>query len=595
MNGFFKYVFASMIGFIFGYIVIFFISILLVVGIVSFVSNKATKQFDKEVVIEKGSILKIKLNKPIQERVEDNPFSDVAFLSDEMNFPISLKDIIDNIAKAKDDEKIKGIYLNLTAIPARFATLEEIRNALIDFKESKKFIYAYSDILTEDAYYIASVADKIYLEPEGMLIFDGFHSEMAFMKAMFEKLEITPKLIRVGKYKSAGEPFIRDNMSDANRKQMEEFLFPLYDNFLKNIAQHRSLSTKRLKYLADNYKIGTSEDALKYKMVDGLIYYDEFEKLLKEKADVEELNFVRLSAYSKSDVKKKEKKEYTKEKIALIYASGSIGMGKGSDQNIGAESLSKAIRKARESEKIKAIVLRINSPGGAALASDIIWREVKLAAEKKPFVVSMGDLAASGGYYIACPADRIVAQPNTITGSIGVFGLFMNMKDFWNNKLGVTFDRVKTGKYSDMMNPNREMLPEEEAIIQNFVNNTYDDFVSRVAEGRNLPDSVVRNIAQGRIWSGEQALKNGLVDELGGLYDAIEIAAEMAELENYRLKILPDEKNPFEKIFGSFGMNVKDRFAKSVFKEDYKLYKKVQETREMNGVYMLMPYEFQAN
>ncbi len=591
MKGFFKYVFASMLGFIFGYIVIALISVFIAIGVMSYVASKTSNKISgKEVTVKENTILRINLNKPIVERTDENPLYDLDIFPDEAVFPVSLKDIVDNIAKAKTDDRIKGIYLNLMVTPASFATLEEIREALIDFKTSGKFIYAYSSIMSEGSYYLASVADGIYMQPEGMFIFDGFNSESAYLKGMFDKLDIEPIVIRHGKYKSAGESFDHYEMTEENRLQLEEFIFPLYDAYIAKICESRKLNPENIKDVAANFKVRRVSDAVKFGLIDSALYADEMYELMKDRLDVEKLRMVSLEKYKHSYVEKKKKKEYTKDRIALIYAVGEIGMGKGSVNSIGAEGLSKAIRKARLNDDIKAIVLRVNSPGGSALASDIIWREVKLAKESKPVVVSMGDVAASGGYYISCIADTIVAQPNTITGSIGVIGIFANMEEFWKNKLGIQFSRISTGNYSDLANPNRTMTEDEKVILQSMIDDVYQQFTSKVAAGRNIPVEVVDSFGQGRIWSGKQALEIGLVDVLGGMDDAIEIAAGMAGLENYRLKILPKIKNPFEKIFSDFSLKIKTRVVENALGEDYNLYRKLQQVRQYNGPYMIVPY-----
>jgi len=586
MKGFFKYVFASMLGFILAYIVIAILMISIVVGIASHYSNKISNK--ESVEIKDKSVLMIDLSRPITERVDDSPFYGFEFM-DDGTFPVGLKDIMDKIKSAKDDPKISGIYLNANIQTASLAMLNELRNALIDFKKSKKFIYAYSEIMTQGTYFLSSVADKIYMQPEGIMIMTGFSSENVYLKGMFDKLNITPTLIKAGNYKSAGETFIRNDMSPYDRQQMEEYLFPVYESFIQKIAEARKMNPDSLKYLIDNLKVQEANDAFKYKLVDGLLYKDEFIAKLKEITKKDKIELVKIEKYvSTSD----DKKEYTKDKIALVYAVGSINMGSGNYQTIGSEGLSKAIRQAREDDNVKAIVLRINSPGGGALPSDVIWREVKLAADKKPLVVSMGSLAASGGYYIAAPADTIITDPFTITGSIGVFGLHLDMQNFWKNKLGISFDRVKTGKYADFGNFNRPLSPEELAVLQYYVNGTYGDFKKKVAEGRNLDMNFVDSIAQGRIWSGSQAVELGLADKVGDIYDAINIAASMAKIKNYRIKVYPKAKG-FWTQFGSFS-SVKSFVLKWLMgAEDYEMYARLKQIEEYKGgQYMLMTLDF---
>ncbi|MBL6963389.1 MAG: signal peptide peptidase SppA [Bacteroidetes bacterium] len=594
MKGFFKYVFASMVGFIFAYILIVIIALAIVFGTISHYAGDMFGKSDKEVVLKDGSILLIDLKSQIVDRTEDFPFAELEFFEDEQ-LAVELKDITDKILKAKDDPKISGILLNLSIINGASTSVGDIRLALEDFKSSGKFIWNYSDFITQKAYYLASVADKIILSPEGEFLFHGLNAEMIYLKGMFDKLEMQPTLIRAGDYKSAGEMLINDKMSDFDRQQTEAFLFPIYDRMIQHIAKSRDLDEAELKIVADSILIKTGEDAIKYKMVDDLMYIDQVYDALKEMMKKDKLNLVKLKNYYGSEESKKEKnKEYTRDKIAIIYAVGSIGFGKGDAKTIGSDGLTKTIRKARKDENIKAIVLRINSPGGNALPSDLIWREVKLAAEAKPLVVSMGALAASGGYYIACPADSILAEPNTLTGSIGVFGLHMNLQKFWNDKLGINFDRVKTGEHADLMNPNRPITPEEQQIVQSYVNEVYNDFKYRVAEGRVMDAEKVDSLARGRIWSGVDAVENGLVDRIGNLYDAIDVAANMAGLENYRIKELPKKSSPFKNIpFLSMKM-YSERAVKKSLGQDYTLYKKAKEIRNMSGgIYMQMPYEFE--
>ena len=583
-NGFFKYVFASMLGFIFAYIAIFIVATGLFLGIVGVVASKYIKD-GKEKTLTKESVLFIELNTPIVERTEDNPFESVDFFNADY-FPQELRTVLQKIRAAKDDDKISAIYLNLSMMSSELSTLNEIRNALIDFKTSGKKIYAYSDLMTQGTYYLSSVADKIYIQPEGMLLLNGFNSEMVYLKGMFDKLSIQPKLFRAGDYKSAGEMFTRENMSEADRQQLEEYIFPIYTKFLKNIASSRNLKVEELKRIFDEFLIRKAEDALEYKLVDGLMYRDEFFDLLKKELNVKKLHLIKLNDYTPN----LENDTDSDNKIAVIYAVGSINMGEGSAETIGDETLCKALRKARTDKDIKAIVLRINSPGGNSLPSDNIWREVKLAAKEKPFVVSMGNLAASGGYYIACPADTIITEPFTITGSIGVFGVVFNLQDFWKNKTGIAFDRVKTSPYADFGNPNRPILPEEELIIQSFVDDIYVEFKKKVSEGRGLDINYVDSIARGRIWSGEQAVKNGLADLIGNLDDAIRIAAEMADIKDYELSYLPKKHNPFSKFLHSGKTQIRNFVLRGSLGEDYDLYKSYLDASNIkSGVYMLSP------
>jgi protease-4 len=594
MSNFFKYVFASMLGFIFGYILIFIIVSSILIGTVSYIVSKNLKTDTAKEISEK-SILKIDFT-TVQERVDESPFANFSYSIDESLIPLSLKGIIDEIKKAKTDNNISGIYLNFGMMNVGLSSLAEVRAALLDFKASGKFMYAFSDFYTEKSYYLASVADSVFLQPEGNLIFNGFHMEMAFFRGTFDKLGIEPKIIRHGKFKSAGESFEKYGMSNENRIQLTEMVNSMYEKYLNDVSASRKISRDELYAMANEFRIKTAGDAVKNKMVDKLLYTDEMIDLFKKKTGKEKLNIVSLAEYKNTKATKGEKekdKSYTKNKIALIYAVGNIVVGEGSNETIGSESLSSAIRKARLDKDVKAIVLRINSGGGSALASDIILREVKLAKKEKPFVVSMGDMAASGGYYIACAADSIIALPTTLTGSIGVIGMVVNMEKFWKDKTGINFDRIKTGSYADLGNPNRAMTKDEEQIIQMLIDGTYNTFLKHVAEGRKMKTAMVDSLGQGRIWTGEQALKVKLVDKLGGLTDAIEVAAGMAKLDNYRITILPKMDNPIEKFMKAFSVSAfKAELVKNFMGSDYDMYNQVKDVKEYNGIYTIMPYYF---
>jgi protease IV len=522
MKSFFKIVFASMVG--------FFLTFFLMFIIVAIVASASGGK--KEVFIKKNSLLHLRLNEEIADRANENPFSSLQFGN--FSTPLGLHDITENIRKAAEDENIAGIFLDLGAINAGMASVEEIRNVLLEFKKSGKFIQAYSEVYSQKAYYLASVADKIYLHPTGLTELKGLNSEILFFKGTLEKLGLEPQVFRHGKFKSAVEPFIQDKLSDANREQIRTFISSFWNHMLEGIARERKLSVSNLQEIADNLQVTSAEDAKQKKLVDGLKYRDEVLEELKTKTSAEaidKIHFVSLERYQ--DVKSN--KERGTEKIAVVYAEGDIVDGNGDDDEVGSIEFSKAIRKARLDEKVKAVVLRVNSPGGSALASETIWREVVLTKKVKPVIVSMGNLAASGGYYIACEADTIVAQPNTITGSIGVFGLFFNTKALMN-KIGITVDTVKTARYADIMSPTRMVSPAESLIIQREIERIYDNFISHVAKGRKMTKAQVDSIGQGRVWSGIDAKRIGLVDVLGGLDTAIAIAARRAKLDKYRIQ-----------------------------------------------------------
>ncbi|MBC7418516.1 MAG: signal peptide peptidase SppA, partial [Pedobacter sp.] len=435
MKEFFKFMFASILG--------FFISIVLVGVVIFAIAAVALSSMDsdKKVDVGKNSVLYLNLDQAITERTPKNPFDGLPILGGEGKGGIGLGDFIKAVERAKTDDNVKCIYLNVSSPNAGMATLREVRNALIDFKKSGKKILAYSEVYSQGAYYLASVADKVYLNPEGDLEFKGFNSQLTFFKGTLEKLGIEAQIIRVGNYKSAVEPFILDKMSDYNRKQVTAYLNGLYNTFLGDISASRNVQRDSLYNIADKFKIRAPQDAVNYKLVDGLAYKDQVLEELKKlsgRTKKESIKTVTINDYAKNN----SSKGSDKDKVAVIYANGDIVGGEGSDEQIGSERISRAIRKARLDDDIKAVVLRVNSPGGSALASDVIWREIVLTKKEKPVIASFGDVAASGGYYIACAADSIFVQPNTITGSIGVFGIIPNFQNFLTNKLGVTFDGV---------------------------------------------------------------------------------------------------------------------------------------------------------
>ncbi|MEO6849085.1 MAG: signal peptide peptidase SppA, partial [Mucilaginibacter sp.] len=512
---------------------------------------------------------------------------------------IGLNDILASIKKAKIDDNVKGIFLDESDMLSGEATTEEIRNALIDFKKSGKFVIAYSEVYTQGFYYLASVADKIYVNPKGAFEFKGFSSQITFLKGALDKLGIEAQVIKVGTYKSAVEPYILNKMSDANRMQVNSYLGSLYDHFLTGISKSRKVNKDSLFNIANTMSIQTPGDALKYKLVDGLKYKDEVLNELKERTNVAKksnLHNVDLDDYTTTEVKVDEDKKDSKNRIAIIYASGEISGGDGDDNSIGSERISQALRKARLDDKVKAVVLRVNSPGGSSLASDVIWREVMLTKKAKPMIVSMGDLAASGGYYISCAADSIFAEPNTITGSIGIFAIIPNLQKLFNDKLGITFDGVKTGKYADLGDVSRPLSPEEKAILQNSVNRGYDEFTKAVADGRHKTQAYINGIGQGRVWTGTQAIKNGLVDRLGNINDAVRSAAKMANIKNYKLVAYPEQKSIFSKFGSGISAQMRAHFVKSELGENYRYYNEIKSVTEMMRTPQArLPYDIVVN
>ncbi|MCQ6957994.1 signal peptide peptidase SppA [Mucilaginibacter aquariorum] len=576
MKQFFKFVLATVVGIIIASV----IPLILIIGIIVAAGS------DKEVDVDANSVLHVKFDYPINERTPNNPLANLGFLGLDGEKSIGLNDILSSIKKAKTDNNIKGIFLDESYMMSGQATTEEIRNALIDFKKSKKFIIAYSEIYTQGFYYLASVADKVYINPKGIIEFRGFSSEVTFLKGALDKLGIEAQIIKVGTYKSAVEPLVLTKMSDANRLQVTSYLGSMYDYFLTGISKARNINKDSLFNYANSGRIQQPEDALKYKLVDGLKYKDEILSELKQRTSIAEkkdIASVDLGEYVKSGTKvDTDPKDVSyKNRIAIVYASGEITGGDGDDNKIGSETISKALRKVRMDDKVKAVVLRVNSPGGSSLASDVIWREVMLTKKVKPIIVSMGDVAASGGYYIACAADSIIAEPNTITGSIGIFAVLPNMQKLFNDKLGITFDGVKTGKYADLGDVSRPLSPEERAILQNSVNRGYDDFTKAVAKGRGKTQAYVNSIGQGRVWTGSQALKIGLVDRLGNINDAVKCAAKKAGVKDYRIVAYPEQKSFLNKFGEGLSAEVKAHFVKAELGENYRYYEQIKGVTQM--------------
>lgn len=588
MKSFLKYTLATMVGFI---LVIFF-WFLIAVGIVSAIVASS----DKETVLENNSVLEIKLDGEVVDRATDNPFEnlDIPLLASTQKVGIDL--LKESITKAKNEDKVKGIYLRIDDVSAGYAACEEIRSALVDFKSSGKFIYAYSEVYSQKAYYLASVADKIFINPEGSLMFTGISSSTPYFSKALDKLGVEMQVIRHGKFKAAVEPYILDKMSPENKEQIETYIGSIWNNVLGEIATSRNTTVSALNSIADeNMYFRHAKKLIDNNLVDSLVYEDQVLDFLKSKAGIEskkDIPFVTVSEL-KNVPAKRESKGLAKNKIAVIYAAGEIDMESSSslsEEGISGIALSKEIREARQDSSIKAIVLRVNSPGGSALASELIWREVKLAADQKPTVVSMGNLAASGGYYIACAADSIVANPTTLTGSIGVFGLIPNANELIDGKLGIKNEVVNTNKLSDMPSLTRALTDEEKQIMQEMVENVYSTFVSHVAEGRNMTYEQVDAIGQGRVWTGENALKLGLVDKLGNLDDAIAIAKNMAKLDTYRVVKLPKETDPIEELMKGFSTKMKMSILEKELGSAVKYYKSLESIKNSSGIMARIPH-----
>ncbi len=585
MKDFFKYVFATVIGIIISTVVLVILFMVVIFGAISSIGE------EKTVEVKSNSVLYIDLDQAITERTPNNSLAGLPIIGGSDVKGIGFYDLIKALKAAKTDDKIDCIYLNVSAPNAGMATMLEVRNALLDFKESKKPIIAYSEVYSQGAYYLASVANKVYLNPQGALEFKGFSSELTFFKGALDKLGVEAQIIRVGNYKSAVEPFINTKMSDYNRQQVTAYVNGLYQTFLQGISQNRKISTDSLAILANDYKIQQPKDALAYRMVDGLRYKDEVLDELKTitgKNKKETITSIPLNKYAQ---KLPASTSGGQSQVAVIYANGDIVGGEGSDEQIGSERISRAIRKARLDDDIKAIVLRVNSGGGSALASDVIWREIVLSKKVKPVIASFGDVAASGGYYIGCAADSIFVQPNTITGSIGVFGIIPNFQNLLNNKLGITFDGVKTGQYADIMSTNRPLTPGERFIIQNDVNHVYDSFITRVADGRKKTKAHVDSIGGGHVWIGTDAVKIGLADRLGSFNDAIKAAAKKAKLSDYQIVEYPEKIDPWKSFISEAKDNAHVYFAKKEFGENYLLYKQMQKAIVNSGIQARMDYE----
>jgi protease IV len=579
MRNFFKIFFASLLA-----LVVF--TLLAVFFLVSMIGGIASK--DKPRVAAK-SVIVLDLGQHYQEQVKKDPIS--VFTSGDKDVP-GLYDVIRLLNNAKTDKDIAGIYIIANNNPNGFAASEEIRNALKDFKTSGKFILAHGDIITQRAYSIANISDKIYISPQGYLEWVGYSVDLAFLKGTLQKLEIEPQIFYAGKFKSATEPLRTTEMTPENELQTSVWLNDLYNDLLTKTAEVRKLDTATLHQLASEVKIQTAKDAVDYKLVDAVKYDDELKDEIKEKLGVgkyDRINFITINTYlAATDIGKR-----SGDKIALIYAEGNIVDGK-TDEGIGGETYRNLVRKARLDQSIKAIVFRVNSGGGSSMASEAIWRELSLAKKEKPVVVSFGDVAASGGYYISCAADSIFALPTTITGSIGVFGIIPNMQAFFNNKLGITFDGVKTAPYADAGSVHRPMSEKEKQIVQTNVDLIYSQFKQRVADGRKKDTAYVDSIAQGRVWTGLRAKDIGLIDRFGGIEDAIKSAATMAKLTDYRVAEYPEPKNIFDRLFGKEDpLSYNDKLKKELGAENYTLYLEMKRVKEMsNTVQARLPFQF---
>ncbi len=588
MAKFFKSLLFTVLGSIFTAIFIILISVLIIAGIAS--------SSEKQVKIKENTLLTINVNKVIKDRTVTDPLTEILGESPFGNPEIGLNKILKNIEKASRDENINGIYLECGNPVTGYANLSEIRNALLKFKESGKFITAFAPDYSQKGYYLASVANKTYIPPHGMLDFKGLNAQRTFFKGALEKLGVEVQIFKHGKFKSAVEPFILDKMSDPAKEQTIAYTSSIWNNVVNDIADSRKLSSAELNQLADNGTMFLSNKLfVEAGLLDGLKYKDEVIAELKGQTSTKESDDIEQVTIEDYDYVylPKETKGLIKDKIAVIYAEGEIDGT--SDEGIKSDDLSKTIRKARRDSSIKAVVLRINSPGGSGSGSDIIWREVKLCQQTKPVIVSMGNVAASGGYYIACAADTIVANPTTITGSIGVFGMIPNAKKLMNQKLGITFDGVKTNKFADVPNITRPFTKDEKEIFQNYVNNFYEVFIGRCADGRNTSTDKIDEIGQGRVWSGENATSINLVDVMGGINTAIEIAKEKAGLDTYRIKEMPEKLSPIEEIFKDMKSEAKAYAAKAFLGINLKEIEIINKIKDIEPLQARMPYDIEMN
>jgi len=590
MKEFFKYVFATVVG-IFAVSIIGIILLFMIVGAI-------ISSAEKQVSVENNSMLVLDLSRQIVDRAPNDPFEDMDIPLFSQVKTLGLDDIFISLENAKTDDRIKGIYLKLSMFNGGMASAEEIRNALFAFKDGcDKPIYAYGEqyMMDQKSYYLATVADKIVIHPEVSVDFRGLGGEMMFFKKALDKVGVEMQIVRHGKFKAAVEPFMLDKMSAENREQQLTYMGSLWNHMLKGISDERNITVERLNVLADEVQtFNKGRKAVETGLVDAVKYKDEVLDDLREITGIEGTKGVPVISASKyADVPIKGKK-FSRKKIAVIYASGDIGMSFGGEF-IDGEKLSREIRKVRQDSSYKAIVLRINSPGGTVFDSETIWREVKLASDEKTLVVSFGDVAASGGYYLSCAADKILASPNTITGSIGIFGTIPNFGELLNDKLGITTDVVKTNKNSDLLTLTRPMTDYEQKMMQATIEEGYDTFISHVAEGRSMTTAQVDSIGQGRVWSGENAKEIGLIDDFGGLKDAIALAAEIEGLEEYRTVDLPALPDPFQELFKVGTDNIRARFIKNELGEQYRYYEYFKKMSGMNGVYARMPYDISIN
>lgn len=587
MKSFIKYTMATVVG------IFLTMTLFTIISIISLAGMMATEGMSAP--IKEKSILRLDLSGTLAERSESNPF---AVLMGEENTALSLEDALLALDKAAKNENIIGVYLEGGAMGANPGMAQELRQALVEFKESGKWVVAYGDSYGKTAYYLSSVADSVLLNPEGNVDFGGMASQIMFYKDVMEKIGVKMQVFKVGTYKSAVEPFICTEMSPANREQVTSYLFSIWTNMLKDVAESRNMEVGKLNSLADSLTmISEASVALNGGLVDKLCYMDGVKAILREKSGLEDEDDDLVFA-SVADVAKSETlDEKVDEQVAVYYAYGEIvqsqgtGLGMSQEHQIVGEKMIKDLQDLREDDDVKAVVIRVNSPGGSAFASEQIWREVCLLKEKKPVVVSMGGMAASGGYYISCAANRIFAEPTTLTGSIGIFGMIPDMSELMTEKIGLKFDVVKTNEMSDIGTMARPFNEAESAQMQKMINRGYDLFTKRVADGRGMAQDSVKLIAEGRVWTGEQGLNIGLVDELGNLDDAVAHAAELAEVEKFRAVPYPGVDNPFDQLLKQTKDGYLDSELRELLGEGYAVYSLVRNVKDADRIQARMPFE----
>lgn len=576
---FFKSFFASCLGTIVAMVVV-------LIGLISIVSLSG----GDEVLISNNSVLHLDLDVPIIEAEREDPFAGVPFFGSSTPRPVGLAQLRQAIAKAKGDEKIKGIYLTVSMPQAGFAELEEIRKALSDFRADGKWVIAFSEGMTEGAYYLASVADKVYLHPEGDVEFNGLSVDVTFFKRLFDKLEIKPEIFRVGEFKSAVEPFFLEKMSEQNRLQLTELIESINDQVINGVASARSLPVERVKEISDKMLVRNPKQATEVGLIDSLAYADQVESIIKKRVGVDKLSLVKYSKYRKTVTNT----GMSKNEVAVIVAEGAIVSGKANASQgvIASESFIKELRKVREDEGVKAVVIRINSPGGSSLASDAMWREITLTSKSKPVIASMSDYAASGGYYMAMACDTIVAQPHTITGSIGVFSVLYDASGFLGNKLGITSEEIKTGEVGELITVSRPLTDVERSIWQQRTEDVYDTFTKKAAQGRNMTQDAIKAVASGRVWSGLQAKDRGLVDIVGTFEDAVKVAAAAANVtDDYKVRFYPRyTPSFFEQIVTQIEDENEEKAVRAQLGDYYYLYEQLKTVKSYQGTQARMPY-----